>query len=146
MPSESKTVRDLNGSVRYFPQGPFAFGDPVCSLNARIRIDEPAETEQVDRQRILYQRYHLFDADQIPHDRIQAEDTGEIKHYINELQEVRREYRARLSQLTVLEGIASSVTVYGVSAEYEGQEEMRVNRLPPRRRWRVKQRLKNGQG
>jgi hypothetical protein len=146
MSTKSKTVTDLSGDVRYFPQGPFAFGDPICSLSARIRIDEPAETKRVDGQRILYQRYHLFNADQIPHDRVQTGDVKEIKHYVDELREVLREYPDRMGQLTVLEENASSVTVHGeVSTEYEEQNEMRVTQLPPRRRWQVKQQLRNGQ-
>lgn len=138
-------VTGLRGTVKYFPSGPFAFGDPVCSLKARIRIDEAAETTRIDGKHVLYQRYHLYDAAQIPDARTRT-DTERTKHYVDELQELIREYPEHISQLTSLEPAASSTVVHGeIETAYTGQHEMEVVRLPPRTRWRVKQRLESGE-
>lgn len=142
MSEKTTVVTDLTGKVRYFPKSPYAFGDAIQSLDARIRIDEPAETIQQDGRRILYQRYHLFNADQIPHSRDQTDDKELIRHYVRELQKLFDKYPNRLDQLTVLDVDASSVVIHGeTSQEYGGRDKTRVQRLSSQERWQIKQHL-----
>ena len=140
--STTYVATGLRGSVRYFPQGPYAFGEPVWGHKARIRLDEPAEVERIDGRRVLYQRYHLYDADQIPHGDTEGLDTEHVKHYVEELRALLCAYPNQISQLTVLEAAETSTVVHGeVTTEFDGQNEMEVLRLSPLTRWRVKKQL-----